>query len=174
MDSDPEILELEQNNNVDEIMNETVKEKPKLDRRKATSKANMQKARLAKLAQQAQARKAKANTQTYNVYDSESSEDDESDEEDVRELVIQRSKPKTISKGKSSKATKSSQPNKEMSEIKSMMAMLLKAQMKAKKKPEKKQINVQLPAPTIIQHQQPKTLPANSRLVHMKNELLDL
>ena len=65
MDSDPEIIELEQNNNiVDEVINETIKTaKPKLDRRKATSKANMQKARPAKLALQKQAREAKANSQ---------------------------------------------------------------------------------------------------------------
>jgi len=43
--------------------NDEQKAKPKLDRRKATSKANMQKARPAKLALQKQAREAKANSQ---------------------------------------------------------------------------------------------------------------
>lgn len=144
MDSDQEIFDMEQRN--PEIVDEVIEKKPKLDKRAATSRANLAKARAAKIALLKQQKQEKLNT--YNVYESASDSDDTGSESE-QELVIQKkSKPRQIpaQKGKGYNETPRYQSNSssELSELKTMMAHILKAQMKAKKKPLRKQINVQL------------------------------
>ena len=174
MESDEEILELEQNNQeiiADEVIQDAIAKKPKvkLDKRKTSSRNNLAKARAAKLALLKQAREEKANT--YNVY----SESEDSDSEDSeQELVIQKKAPKgKIYKQKPKKMqVENKNDNSEIAELKSMMSMIFKAQMKAKSKPVKKQINVQLAPQPVYAQPKPKT--PNPRMQSLEQTLIDL
>ena len=151
--------------NEEVIFNDVIKESiAKADKRKATSKANMAKARLTKIANQKKAREVAQNT--VSIYE-ETDSDSEDESDDEQELVLTKRAPK--GKVSKTKAPKKQLVNNEMSEIKSMMSQLIQAQLKAKKKkPAKKQINVQLPAyPTA-----PKT--NNPQMDQLKQNLIAL
>lgn len=172
--SDIEANDIEQNNTeiVDEIIAETLK---KADKRKATSKANLAKARATKIANLK--REKEIRESSMNLYEDEYTDDDsESSEESETELVLTKAK---VSKQKTpniKKIMKQKRPessgNRDIQEIKSIMARLLEAQLKAKKKkPRKSQITVQMPAypPPAAPKQ-----PSNPKMENLKKKLIDL
>jgi len=161
MESDQENIDIVEEGEVQ------IEEPVKVDKRKISSKINMEKARLKKLANQKQEKQLKG--RTYNVYD-ESPSDSESDEDDQLILTRKPSKQKAA-KNKSSKEPKHDKS--ELSELKQMMTMLMAQQLKAKKKkPAKKQINLQLPA-IYAQNPPPQKAP-NQKLKHLTQQLIDL
>lgn len=122
--------------------------KPKSDKRKVTSKANMQKARLAKLEQLKQKREKNKSPQ-YEIYsDSESSSDSEN------EVIIVKGKNK-----KNQKKTEVKQPHKQedfRSELNELKDIINNLTIKKKKRKERKPKQViQFVNPTV----QPKSNP---------------
>ena len=139
MEYEEEFVESDQEQIQEPVSLESVS---KADKRKQTSKANMAKARLKKL--QLLKEQREAQERTYTMYD-ESSSESESESESDEELLITKKPKKQAKKGQKMKLPAKNEYT-ELQEMKTMMAQILQAQNKAKKKKVvKKQINLQLP-----------------------------
>lgn len=129
-------------------------QKSKIDKRKETSKRNMEKARLAKLAQLKQQKKV------YEDYsDSDSSESSDSD---LEEFVVKTKKPKYKLKNK-----KDTLKDKRIEELENKLAKILSTNKKAVKK-AKTQINIQMP-----QNNNADKNP-NAQAEHLKKCIIDM